>query len=205
MRQCMKFMFFCAVCILNLAVHGHSSGARAQGAAAILLPGAGGAVPIDFLIRNQNAFASAGIETHVATSPQQAVSIAQDLQKRGRKSVLVGMSRGGLMTASALASGAPVAGAVFVSAEFNSVRARLASPARLPASLVVHHRRDGCAMTSPAGVPGFIAWSGGKARVSWFDNQGPEVPNPCGPRGAHGFYQQDGPPVAAIISFVRSR
>ncbi len=171
--------------------------------AAILMPGAGGPVPIDFLMRNQNAFSSAGVETFIATSPQQAVAISQKLKAANRRVFLVGMSRGGMMASGAIASGAKVDGLVFVSTGLGVARQRLGSPTRLPQTLIVHHRDDGCAQTSPQEVAGFVQWSGGRARVAWMDMQGREPPNPCGPRGAHGFYMQDGPAVRAILSFVR--
>lgn len=179
-----------------------SAAANAQ-TAAILLPGAGGPVPIDFLIRNQGAFAGAGVETFVATSPKEAVGIAAKIKAANRRVVMVGMSRGGWMAAGALTMGARVDGVVFVSTGLDQVRQRIGSPARLPPALVVHHRNDGCDRTRPQDVQGFVAWSGGRARVAWIDTQGREAPNPCGPRGAHGFYMQDGPAVRAILSFVR--
>ena len=178
--------------------------ARAQ-TGVILIPGAGGPGPYDFLMRNRSRFSSAGLETFVATSAQEAVAVSQTLRAQRRKSVIVGMSRGGIATAAALAAGAPVSGAVFVSSNFRAVRGQLGSPRQLPPTLVVHHRQDGCGPTTPANVGGFAAWAGGKVRVAWFNNQGPEVPNPCGPRGAHGFYMNDAGPIGAIIRFARSR
>lgn len=171
---------------------------------AILIPGAGGPVPIDFLMRNQRAIGGAGIETKVATSPREAAAIAKAERKAGRKVVIVGMSRGAAMAANALASGAPVNGVVFVSGPLDNVRNRLGSAARLPRALVVHHRQDGCDRTSPRAVPGFISWSRGKARVAWINTSGTPARNPCGPRGAHGFYMQDGPAVSAIVNFIKS-
>ncbi|MFN3892855.1 MAG: hypothetical protein ACK4MV_20855 [Beijerinckiaceae bacterium] len=171
--------------------------------AAILIPGAGGPVPIDFLMRNRSAFARAGVETFVATSPQEVARLSQKLKAGSRRVVIVGMSRGGVTAAGALAAGARVDGVVLVSTSLDLVRQRIGSPSRLPPALVVHHRNDGCGKTRPQEVPGFVAWSGGRARVAWVDTRGPEAPNPCGPRGAHGFYMQDGPAVSAILSFVR--
>lgn len=189
------------LCVVFAALIG-SSAAGAQ-TAAILIPGAGGPAPSDFLMRNRGAFAGAGVETFVATSPQQAVDISRKLKAANRRVVLVGMSRGAMMAGAALGAGARVDRVVFVSAGLGAVRQRIGSPAALPSALVVHHRRDGCNVTPPGDVPEFVAWSGGRARVAWIDNQGPEAPNPCGPRGAHGFYMQDGAAVAAILSFAR--
>jgi pimeloyl-ACP methyl ester carboxylesterase len=181
-----------------------TSGACAQ-TAAILVPGAGGPGPYDFLIRNRNRFSSAGIETFVATSAQEAASLVQSLKSQRRKAVIVGMSRGGIATARALASGAPASGVVFVSSNFRAVRRQLGSQGNLPPALIVHHRRDGCRPTTPSNVASFAAWARGKVRVAWFDNSGQEARNPCGPRGAHGFFMNDSGPVSAIIGFVRSR
>jgi hypothetical protein len=188
---------WCAACLALL------TGAASAQTAAILIPGAGGPVPIDFLMRNRGAFASAGVETFVATSPQEAVSVAAKIKAANRRVVIVGMSRGGMMAAGALSMGARVDGVVFVSTGLDQARQRIGSPTRLPQALVVHHRDDSCSLTRPQEVAGFAAWSGGRARVAWIDTQGREPPNPCGPRGAHGFYMQDGPAVRAILSFVR--
>lgn len=181
-----------------------SSASHAQ-TGVILIPGAGGATPIDFVMRNQARISSAGFQTFVATSPREVAGVARSLRAQGRKTVIVGMSRGGMTTAAALAGGAPADGVVLVSSNYGAIRGELGSAARLPPTLIVHHRRDACGPTKPASVQPFVAWAGGKARVAWFDNAGPEAPNPCGPRGAHGFYMDDGGPVAAIIQFIRSR
>ncbi|MBX9757465.1 MAG: hypothetical protein K2Y29_01725 [Beijerinckiaceae bacterium] len=188
--------------LLAAAALAFAAPAMAQ-TAAILIPGAGGPVPSDFLMRNRNAFAGAGVETFIANSPQEAVAESLKLKAAKRRVVMVGMSRGGRMAAVALASGAKVDGVVFVSTGLDDARQRIGSPMRLPPALIVHHRSDGCDLTSPSQVQGFATWSGGRARVAWIDTQGREPPNPCGPRGAHGFYMQDGPAVGAILAFVR--
>lgn len=193
------------------------SGAFAQapkggGTTLILVPGAGGASPADFLIRNRGSFAAYGLETVVALSAGEAASAAASARGQGRKAVLVGMSAGTPTVAEALAAGAPAAGAVFVSGPLmppgirgRSVAGALGSPARLPATLVVHHRRDACPLTPPQGVAQFVRWSGGKVRASWVDGGGGGDGRNCGPRSAHGYIGQDGPAVAAIASFARSR
>ena len=182
-----------------------SAVAQSQGTLAILLPGAGGAVPSDFLIRNQGSFAGAGIETAVANSPGEAASLAAAERRKGRSVVLVGMSRGASMAAAALASGAPAAGVVFVSANLDAVASRLGSPAGLPPALIVHHRADACHLTPPDGVGRFTRWAGGRASVRWISTSGSSAGNPCGPMGAHGFFTEDGPAMSAILSFVRSK
>jgi dienelactone hydrolase len=162
-------------------------------------------VPSDFLIRNQGSFAAAGIPTIVATSGSEAASVAAAETQKGRRVVIVGMSRGALMAANAIASGARPAGVVFVSAGYDGVMGALGSPAVLPRTLVVHHRRDACNLTPPSGVAQFTAFAGGRASVRWIDNTGAPAPNPCGPFGAHGFYTKDSAAVGAIVGFVKAR
>lgn len=191
--------------VAGVFIAGSSIAAKAQGAVAILLPGAGGPVPSDFLIRNQGSFSAAGIETAVATSPGEAVSLTAAQRQRGRSVVLVGMSRGASMAAAALASGAPASGVVFVSANLDAVTSRLGAPSTLPPTLVVHHRADACGSTPPEGVGRFTRWAGGRASVQWINTTGTPARNPCGPFGAHGFFTQDAPAVSAVLSFVRSK
>ena len=170
-----------------------ADGALAQSKVAILMPGSAGAVPNDFLVRNKDRIGGKGVSTVVTTS------------SGGRKVVLVGMSRGAIDVAAALAAGAKVNGLVIVSGMYREAQARLGSPGLLPRTLLVHNKYDTCRFTLPEFASQFVAWSGGRASVRWVNVQGPEVPKVCGPMGAHGFYRQDGGAVAAINSFIRSR
>jgi len=172
---------------------------------AILMPGAGGATPSDFLVRNKERIGGADVSVVVTTSPAEAASLSQGASAKSRKVVLVGMSRGSIDVANALAAGARASGVVLVSGAYDKVRANLGAPSRLPATLVVHHRDDGCQATPPAAVSSFVAWSGGRASARWIDNRGTPAPNPCGPRGAHGFFMQDGAAVSAINGFIAAR
>jgi len=117
---------------------------------------------------------------------------------------MVGMSKGTVDVASALASGARPTGAVFVSGIHSRVMATLGSPGVLPATLVVHHSQDVCRFTLPSDASRFVAWSGGKARMQWINTTGEPSSNPCNAQGAHGFFRQDGPAVSAIIGFIKS-
>ena len=182
-----------------------SDSAVAQGKVAILMPGAGGATPIDFLVRNQGRIGGPGVSVIVTTSSSEAASISLSEAAKGRKVILIGMSRGTVDVANAITAGAKADGVVLVSGAYDNVRSRLGSPTSLPRALIVHHRADECHVTPPTAVDPFVAWSGGKASVRWISNQGSPVPNPCGPRGAHGFYMQDGAAVAAINGFIQSR
>jgi dienelactone hydrolase len=194
-----------ALVLLGLALLVPDASAQQGRPVAILMPGAGGIHPEDFLVRNRERIGAAGIETRITTSPGEAASLARAERQKGRKVVLVGMSRGAGDVAKALAAGAPANGAVLVSGGMRQVIDALGSSARLPATLIVHHRNDGCQKTPPGGVTRFQKWAGGNVRVVWIDGGGPPHPNPCGPHGAHGFYHRDGQPVSAIVDFIRSR
>ncbi len=172
---------------------------------AILMPGAGGATPSDFLVRNKERIDGANVSAVVTTSPAEAASLSQAASAKGRKVILIGMSRGSIDVANALAAGAKVNGLVLVSGIYDRVQAGLGTPSRLPATLVIHHRNDECHVTPPSAVSSFVAWSGGRASAQWIDNRGTPAPNPCGPRGAHGFFMQDGAAVSAINGFIAAR
>jgi hypothetical protein len=171
---------------------------------AVLMPGSSGITPGDFLVRNEGRFRGAGIRTVMTTSPSSAAEAVAAEIAQGRKVVMVGMSKGTVDVASALASGARPTGVVFVSGIHSRVMATLGSPGVLPATLVVHHSQDICKFTLPSDASRFVAWSGGKARVQWINTTGQPSNNPCNAQGAHGFFKQDGPAISAVISFVKS-
>lgn len=179
-------------------------GPAAAANVAVLMPGSSGIVPGDFLVRNEGRFRGAGIRTIMTTSPSSAAQAIAAETSQGRKIVIVGMSKGAVDVASALASGAKPSGAVFVSGIHSMVMATLGSPARLPPTLVVHHSQDACRRTPPSDASRFVAWSSGKARMQWINTTGAPSDNPCNARGAHGFFRKDGPAVSAIIGFVKS-
>src|SRR6478736_5130134 len=81
----------------------------------ILVPGAGGATPNDFLIRNTSSFATAGLQTTLAMSPGAISAAARSVRAAGGKPVVVAMSKGTQTAAQVIAQAAPLAGAVFVS------------------------------------------------------------------------------------------
>jgi hypothetical protein len=180
-------------------------GIAAAADVAILMPGSHGIVPGDFLVRNEARFKSAGIRTIVTTSSGTAAEAVAAEAAAGRKSVIVGMSKGSVDAAAALASGVRPAGVVFVSGIHSRVTATLGTPDRLPATLVVHHSHDGCKFTAPGGASEFVTWARGKARLQWINTTGQPSDDPCNAQGAHGFYRQDGPAVSAIIGFIKSR
>jgi dienelactone hydrolase len=191
-------------------------------AVAILMPGAGGPIPSDFLVRNRNRFTAAGIETRITTSPEEAADIARAERQKGRKVVIVGMSLGSVHAGLAIGRGAQLNGLVLVSGLLGKMAefavANGLSPAKLPPTLIVHHRNDACEHTLASGVGRFQQWARGRARVVWIDTKprstalsvgitDPAVlNNPCYVfNSAHGFYMLDGAPMRAIIGFIRSR
>jgi pimeloyl-ACP methyl ester carboxylesterase len=194
-----------ALLLIGAAALVREASAQQGRTVAILMPGAGGVHPNDFLIRNRSKIGGAGIETRVTTSPSEAAEIARSERQKGRKVVLVGMSLGTLHVAQALAAGAPANGVVLVSGVLREVASTVGSPGKLPPTLIVHHRNDACIKTPPSGVGYFQQWSGGRARVSWIATTGGPDDQPCRPNGAHGFFRKDGQPVAVIVSFIRSR
>jgi dienelactone hydrolase len=173
----------------------------------VLVPGAGGASPNDFLIRNKGNFEANGFSIVVALTAEDARSAAASAASQGSRVVLVGMSAGTPTVAEALASGAPVTRAVLVSGPLmppgirgRSVVGSLGTPAALPPTLVVHHRQDACPLTPPEGVAPFVSWSRGRARAAWVSGN---AGGPCGPISAHGYIGQDGAAIAAISRFAR--
>jgi hypothetical protein len=188
---------FLLILLLNLAP------AAAAERVAVLLTGAGGAVPIDFLVRNRAAFTAAGWRTVVAADATSAHAALVAARRAGAKVAAVAMSRGAVNLAEALAAGGEADAAVFVSGVLQQAMQRLGSPRALPSRvLVVHNPRDACPMTAPADARRFVAWAGGRAELRWIDVAGPADPQPCGPRGAHGYFMRDGAAVAAVTGFL---
>jgi hypothetical protein len=115
---------------------------------------------------------------------------------RGTQRAARGIAAGARPDALVLTSG-------FLAPESGSgvtVMSTLGSPAALPPTLVIHHRKDGCKFTNPAGVEPFIKWAGGKARVSWVDGPAGSG-DPCEAGGAHGFNGQDATVVSLAAAF----
>lgn len=189
--------------VLALALLGQI-GTAAAANVAVLMPGSSGIVPGDFLVRNEARFQRSGIRTIMTTSPSSAAASIASETAQGHKIVLVGMSKGTVDAASALASGARPTGVVFVSGIYSRVIPTLGSPDRLPATLVVHHSNDICKFTLPSGAQNFVSWARGKARLQWINTTGEPSSNPCNAQGAHGFFKKDGPAVSAIIGFIKS-
>jgi hypothetical protein len=187
---------------IALLILGSAAEAQAQGKLAVLFHGSVGG-PRDFLIRNQSSFKRGGFDTIVVASADAGSAAANAAP--GRRVYFVAMSRGAERAAASIASGVKPAALVVVSGLYDEAMANLGSPARLPPTLVVAHVADECPRTSPAKAKRFVQWAGGRASLRWINVTGTPIGRRCGARHAHGFFQNDGPAVSAILGFIRSR
>lgn len=199
------------VCAMTLAAASASAQPVRQPVALVLIPGAGGVHPQDFLVMSQPIFRAAGLTAEITTSAFQAASLVSGLKGQGYRVTLVGMSLGAVTAAQALAGGAQPDGVVFAAGGLmppgtpnGSVIEALGSPARLPRTMVLHHRQDRCHFTPPEAVPAFVQWSRGRARAVWVVGGGGFGP-PCRPNTAHTFTGRTEAAAGAIIRFARGR
>ena len=176
--------------------------------------GAGGAITQlrgNQLVRTRGDYVARGFAVLV---PEAAINLAAAVKYMAaikRPVTVVGTSRGTQRAAEGLAQGARpdalVLTAGFLSPQsgqgvHRSVIVLAGSPARLPRTLVIHHRQDGCRFTLPSGVEPFLKWSGGRAEVVWLDG-GSSTGDPCEARAYHGFNGLDAQVVAAASAFAR--
>lgn len=160
------------------------------------------------LVRTRALFAGRGLAV-LLPDPGVDLAAAVDYMAAIKRPVtLIGTSRGTQRIARGLAAGARPDKVVLTSGFLSdasgssqNVVSILGSPAALPPTLVVHHRRDGCRLTNPEGVASFLAWAGRKARVTWVDG-GIEEGDPCEARGHHGFAGVEGQMVSAAAGFA---
>jgi hypothetical protein len=162
------------------------------------------------LIRTRERYAAAGFATLSLDAVGSVSAAIEHMARIRRPVVIVATSRGTLRAAQAIAGGARpdalVLTAGFLSPESGgpSVQSILGSPSSLPRTLVIHHRRDQCRVTLPAGVEPFERWAGSRVRVRWLDG-GTNAGDACEARAYHGFNGLDGQVVAAVTSFARGR
>jgi hypothetical protein len=181
-------------------------------ASVILIPGGDGALGVrpdgsfgrlrnNQLVRTRKAYASQGVASLTVDRGVNVAAAVAYMRGIARPVVVVATSRGSLRVAAALA-GRPD-GLVLTASFLNDVRSALGSPGSLPPTLVVHHRRDGCHLTSPTAVEPFKAWGGAKVRVAWMDG-GTDAGNPCQAAGHHGFAGLDARVVSTVAQFAAS-
>ena len=184
----------------------------------ILMPGGDGRISVNSegevlslignqLVRTRGSYASRGLAVLVVDAGVNLAAAVDYMAAIKRPVVVVATSRGTQRAAQGIAAGAKPDALVltsgFLSPESGagiSVISILGSPERLPRTLVIHHREDGCRFTQPAGVDPFIKWSQGRARVAWVSG-GPEIGDPCEAGGHHGFAGLDGQVVGLAGGF----
>jgi hypothetical protein len=159
------------------------------------------------LVRTRKAYAARGFAVLV---PEANVNVAAAVKFMGKYGpvTLVGTSRGTQRAARGIAAGARPARLVLTagflsnaSGAGDNVMSIVGSPAALPPTLVVHHKRDTCRFTLPDGVGPFVVWAKGKARVVCLDG-GSSVGPACEARAHHGFNGIDGQVVSAVAEFA---
>lgn len=177
----------------------------------VLVPGAGGARPNDFLVRNQAAYRAAGFQTVIAVGASEAARAAQS--QHSGKIYAVGMSAGATHLAQAIAAGARFDRVVFVSAAYvqplrrqsgvgAGVMVSLGDPALLPPTGVVHNSNDACVLTPPGGVGMFVDWARGRAKAQWVASTATQS-EPCHARSPHGYFEADDAATRAVLGFLR--
>lgn len=159
------------------------------------------------LVRTRAAYQAHGLAVLVVDADVNLAAAVDYMAKIKRPVTVIGTSRGTLRAAQGIARGARPDALVLTSGFLTdesggreNVANILGSPGRLPRTLVIHHRQDGCKFTLPAGVAPFIKWAGGKARVVWLDG-GSNVGNPCQAQAHHGFNGIDGRVVSLAAGF----
>jgi hypothetical protein len=192
------------------------AGGKGRGAV-ILLAGGDGQIGVrsdgsiakqgNQLVRTRQAYAARGFAVLVPDAGVNVASAVNFMKKHGPVT-LVGTSRGTQRAAYGIAAGARPARLVLTAGMLSDASGDsgnfvniVGSPAALPPTLVVHHRRDGCRVTRPEGVAPFLAWAKGRARAVWLDG-GRAVGNPCDAKGYHGFNGIDGQVVSAVAGFA---
>src|SRR6185312_8260309 len=105
------------------------------------------------LVRTRNAYAAKGFAVLVPDAGVDVAAAVNYMAALKQPVTLVGTSRGTQRAAEGIAAGARPDALVLTSGflspqpgegEHRSIIALLGSPSRLPRTLVIHHRRDGC-------------------------------------------------------------
>jgi hypothetical protein len=187
-------------------------------ASVILMPGGDGNIAVspdghigglknNQLVRTRNAYKAHGLAVLVVDADVNLAAAVDYMRKIKSPVSVIGTSRGTLRAARGIARGARPDALVLTSGfltdasgSSQNVANILGSPGKLPRTLVIHHRQDGCRFTQPAGVAPFIKWAAGKARVVWLDGGGAQG-NPCQAKSHHGFLGLDGKVVSLATGF----
>lgn len=172
------------------------------------------------VVRTRGAYQARGIATLTVDSGVDFGAAVAYMRQYAPKVGLLATSRGTLRAGEMLASASGdqkpdfvilTSGFYMPGGRGGSVVGSLGTPDKLPRTLVIHHRNDGCNQTPPDGVEPFKAWGAGKVRVVWLsggksgqgdDEEGGAV---CGAQSHHGFLGIDGQVVGAAAGFALGR
>lgn len=171
-------------------------------ASLVLLPGDAGLSDTDPLQRAKAKFVEKGLavlsidqKTVVRAAMRTAAETATPVS-------IAAVSSGVRRLAGAIASpGFRTRKVILVSGNLDAAREIIGKADLLPPTLVIHHRKDGCAMTPPAQVQAFQEWGGNRVTVHWMEG-GSDSGDACGPQSHHGMAGLDDQLVDAIARFL---
>jgi hypothetical protein len=159
------------------------------------------------LLRTRMSYFERGLAVLIVDANTDLSSAIKYMVEIKRPVTVIATSRGTLRAARGIADGAQPDALVLTSGFLTNesggrenVANILGSPTKLPHTLVIHHRHDGCHSTLPAGVDPFIHWAAGRARVEWVDG-GVNSGDPCEALAYHGFNGLDDRVVSLAASF----
>lgn len=157
------------------------------------------------VVRTRGAFAARGYAALVVDAGIDLRQAVTFMARLARPVIVVATSRGTQRAAYGVAAGAKPDRLVLTSGFLSddsggriNMMSVLRNPSRLPPTVVVHHRQDGCRFTAPEGVEPFLRWAGARARVVWLSG-GYNAGDPCGARSYHGFLGIEDQMVAAAL------
>ena len=161
------------------------------------------------LVRTREDYAAKGFAVLVPDAGYDLSALVTMMAGIKRPVTVAGTSRGTQRAARGLAAGAKPDKLVLTSGLLSpesgadqSVISILGDPSRLPPTLVLHHKSDGCRVTRPEGVEPFAKWGGSRVTVRWLSG-GADDGDACEARGHHGFNGLDGAVVSAVSGFAR--
>ena len=168
--------------------------------------------PLSAIIRNRDAFAASGFNILLVDKETSLREAVEYMGRLKRPVTIVSLSNATRRTAKALVQGAKPDKIILASGELNAssgpldgVADILHDPALMPPTLVIHHQKDGCRVTNPAGVAPFQVWAGDRVRkVIWIDG-GTEGTGGCASLGYHGFGGRDAELVSEVVDFAADK
>ncbi len=192
---------------------------KAPTASLILMPGGDGVINVtsdghlgrmkgNSLVRTADDFVKRNFVVLIIDADTDLRAAVDYMVGVKRPVIVAGTSRGTLRAAQGIAKGARPDKLVLTSGMLSpdsgqrslNVMSVLGTPEKLPPTLIVHHRWDGCRGTLPVGVEPFLKWAGGRARVTWLDG-GESEGDPCEAFAYHGFNEIEARMVAAVAGF----